>query len=52
VILCVIIAGVIAIAIIALREMGITIPPWFLKILMIVAVVIVAIIAIRFIASL
>lgn len=52
VILAVIIAGVVGIAIIAFRQMGVSPPQWALQILWIVVVVIVAIVAIKFIVSL
>ena len=48
----VLIVAVIAIVIIVMRVCGITLPPWLLQILVIVAVVVVALLAIDLIASL
>lgn len=51
VILAVIVAGVVGIGLIALRQAGITIPPFIVQIGWIVLAVIVAILAIKFIAG-
>ncbi len=48
----VVVAAVIGIVYIALRQFGIVIPDWFKQILLIVLVAVVAILAIRFVVSL
>lgn len=48
----VIIVGVVAVVWAAIKAMGITIPDWLAKILMILAVVIVAVLAIKILLSL
>ena len=50
-ILAIIVAGVVGIAYVALRQMGITIPPWFVQIAWIVVVVVLAIFAIKALLS-
>jgi hypothetical protein len=45
-------AGVIAIAAIVFRQMGVTFPSWFVQILLIVALVVVGVVAIKFLLSL
>ncbi len=47
----VVLIGIIAIVIVVVKVSGIEIPAWFWHILLIVALVVVAIVAIRFIAS-
>ncbi len=49
---CLIVGGAVAILFIALKAMGVAMPDWVWKILMVIAVVVVAAIAIRFIFSL
>ncbi len=49
--LIVVIAAAIAVTLVALKEFQITVPPWLVRIIVIVAVAIVAIIAIRLILS-
>ena len=51
IILCIVIAGAVAILLVALPAIGITLPEWFKRIVIIVAVCVVAIIAIIILAS-
>lgn len=48
----VIIAGIVAIGVIAMRAMGVAPPPWAVQIFWVVVIVIVAILAIRFVMTL
>jgi len=48
----IVLAGVIGIAYIALKQMGITIPAWVNQILWILVIIVVAVFSIRFILSL
>ena len=48
----VIIAAVVALVYVALRQFGVTIPPWFLNVIWIVIVAIVVIVAIKIVAGL
>lgn len=50
-ILAIIVAGVVGIAFVAMRQMGVTVPPWFAQIAWIVVVVVVAIFAIKALLS-
>lgn len=50
-ILAIILAGVIAVVVIAVRAMGLAIPAWFWQLLSVVAIVVVAILAIKLILS-
>lgn len=52
VIAIVIIAAVVAVMYIALRQFGVAIPPWVIQIFWVVVVAVVAILAIRFLLSL
>ena len=52
VIAIVIIAAVVAVMYVALRQFGVAIPPWVIQIFWIVVVAVVAILAIRFLLSL
>ena len=51
IILAIVAAGIIGIALIAIRAAGLDIPPWVIQILWIVLVVLVAVVAIRFLLS-
>lgn len=51
-IIVVVIAAVIGIVLVALRQFGVSIPPWFVQIAWIVAVAVVAIIAIKIVMGL
>lgn len=50
-ILIVVIAAVVALVYIALRQFGITVPPWFVQVLWILVVAFVVILAIKLVAS-
>jgi len=47
----IVVAGVVAIVVVILKQLGVTIPPWLIAILWIVLAVIVGIFAIKVIAS-
>jgi len=47
-----IIAGLVAIVLIAVKAMGYIIPEWFIKILFVVLIVVVAVLALEFLAGL
>ncbi len=51
IVIAIVLAGVIGIAMIAIRAAGIDIPGWVIQILWIVLVVIVAVVAIKFLAG-
>ncbi len=48
----IIVAGIVAIVVIALRAMNVTIPQWVIQILWIVAIVVVAVLAVKFLMTL
>jgi hypothetical protein len=50
-IVAIIIAAVVAIAVVVIRQMGITVPAWFLNVLWIVAAAVIGIVAIRWLMA-
>lgn len=51
IIIAIVLAGIIGIALVVIRQAGITLPSWVVQILWIVLLVVVAVIAIKFLAG-